>query len=116
MADVVASRARAARQAAGTLSGHALGEVPLAIESGCDLLADVLAVVAVNEPKLWNETVVARLAELRPNVYGGWNPERLTLALEPYGVPVGQVWGTDPTGSPTRHDRSGRAGTGRDAA
>jgi hypothetical protein len=65
MADAVVSRARAARQVAGTLSGHALGGAPAA-GPGYDLLADVLAVVAADEAKVWNETVVARLAELRP--------------------------------------------------
>ena len=97
MADAIVARAHTARQAAGTLSGHALGGSPVAESPGYDLLADVLAVVPVGEPKAWNESVVARLAELRPAVYGGWDPEQLTLALKPHGVAVGQVWGTDPT-------------------
>ena len=42
---------------------------------------------------MWSETVVARLAELRPEVYGGWEPEQLAAALKPHGVPTGQVWG-----------------------
>ncbi|MDI5971516.1 cell division protein FtsK [Streptomyces sp. SL13] len=94
MADVIALRARAARDAAGTLSGHALGEEPVVDPSGgFDLLADILAVVPADEPKVWNETVVARLAELRPDVYGGWEPEQLTAALKPHHVGTGQVWG-----------------------
>ena len=53
--------------------------------------------VPVNEAKVWSETVAARLAELRPEVYGGWKPEQVAAALKPYGIPVGrQVWGTDP--------------------
>jgi DNA segregation ATPase FtsK/SpoIIIE, S-DNA-T family len=62
------------------------------------LLADIAVVVP--EPKLWSETVVARLAELRPGIYGAWGdmePEdhaaQLTAALRPYGVRTGQVWG-----------------------
>jgi S-DNA-T family DNA segregation ATPase FtsK/SpoIIIE len=39
--------------------------------------------------------VVARLAELRPEAYGGWEAEQLTAALKPYGISVGQVWATD---------------------
>jgi S-DNA-T family DNA segregation ATPase FtsK/SpoIIIE len=56
----------------------------------------VLAVVPAGEGRVWNETVIARLVELRPEVYGGWEPEQLTAALKPHGVTVGQIWGTDP--------------------
>jgi S-DNA-T family DNA segregation ATPase FtsK/SpoIIIE len=96
-AEAIVARARALRAKAGTLSGHALGEAP-EVESGpgYDLLADVLAVVGPDEAKVWNEQVVARLAELRPAVYAGWRPEQLTTALKPHGVATGQVWGTDP--------------------
>ncbi|WP_214412320.1 cell division protein FtsK, partial [Sphaerisporangium fuscum] len=97
----IADRAHALRQAAGTLSGHALGETPAPAAPSHDLLADVLAVVAPSEAKVWNEVVVARLAELRPEVYGPWmeleadaRAAQLTTALKPYGVRTGQVWGT----------------------
>jgi len=60
------------------------------------LLDDIIAVVPLAEAKVWSETVVGRLAELRPEVYGGWQPEQLSSALKPYGIRVGQVWGTDP--------------------
>ena len=68
-----------------------------------DLLADIAAVVP--EPKLWSETVVTRLAVLRPGVYGPWaelEPDaraaQLTTALRPYEVRTGQVWGTTADG------------------
>ncbi|WP_327324679.1 cell division protein FtsK [Streptomyces sp. NBC_01210] len=93
-AETIGMRARKLREAAGTLSGHALGLEPEASESAAyDLLRDILAVVPAEEPKLWSEVVVARLAELRPDVYGGWDPEGLAAALKPHGVPTGQVWG-----------------------
>ncbi|MCX5608251.1 cell division protein FtsK [Streptomyces sp. NBC_00047] len=93
-AEAIGNRARAAREAAGTLTGHALGQEPDHTErTAHDLLSDILAVVPAEEPKLWSEIVVARLAELRPDVYGGWDPEGLAAALKPYGVPTGQVWG-----------------------
>jgi S-DNA-T family DNA segregation ATPase FtsK/SpoIIIE len=95
-AERIVARARALRERAGTLSGHALGEDPTAAAASFDLLGDVLAVVPADQAKCWNQTVVARLAELRPEVYGGWEAEQLTAALKPYGVSVGQVWGTDP--------------------
>ncbi len=98
-ADKIADRARAMRVTAGTLSGHAAGETidPQESGSGYSILEDVLAVVGTHEPKVWSETVVSRLAELRPDAYGGWRAEQLAAALKPHGVPVGrQVWGTDP--------------------
>ncbi|MFC8258380.1 cell division protein FtsK [Streptomyces sp. NPDC057291] len=98
-AEVIGLRARRLREAAGTLSGHALGETFEASEaSAYDLLTDILAVVPAEEPKLWSEVVVARLAELRPDVYGGWEPEQLAAALKPHGVNTGQVWGKTESG------------------
>jgi S-DNA-T family DNA segregation ATPase FtsK/SpoIIIE len=98
-AERILARARAAREQAGTLAGHALGQDPKpAGAAGVDLLADILAVVPADQAKVWNETVVARLAQLRPQAYGGWEPEQLTFALKPHGVSVGQVWGTTADG------------------
>ncbi|MEU0894229.1 cell division protein FtsK [Streptomyces massasporeus] len=90
-ADAIAARARRAREKAGLLSGYALGEAPEPVASGYDLLADILAVVPADEPKVWSETVVARLAELREDVYGGWDPESLAAALKPQGISTIQV-------------------------
>ncbi|MDF5751953.1 cell division protein FtsK [Spongiactinospora sp. TRM90649] len=104
-AEKIALRARAMRERAGTLSGHAVGEGFDATEAaqGSDLLADIAAVAS--EPKLWNEVVVDRLAELRPEAYGPWaaltgsaKSAQLTNALKPYGVKTGQVWGTTADG------------------
>ncbi|MFJ7968535.1 cell division protein FtsK [Streptomyces sp. NPDC096324] len=99
LAETIALRARAAREKAGTLAGHALGQEPQVSEAaGYDLLADILAVVPAEEPKAWSETVVARLAELRPDVYGGWDAEGLAAALKPHGITTGQVWGKTESG------------------
>jgi S-DNA-T family DNA segregation ATPase FtsK/SpoIIIE len=95
-AERIVVRARALRDGAGMLSGHALGEDPVSEDASASLLADVLAVVPAGETRVWNQTVVARLAELRPEAYGGWEAEQLTAALKPYGITTGQVWGTDP--------------------
>ncbi|KIF69280.1 cell division protein FtsK [Streptomyces sp. AcH 505] len=98
-AEAIGMRARKLREAAGTLSGHALGEAFEAAESAAyDLLRDILAVVPAEEPKVWSEIVVARLAELRPDVYGGWDPEGLSAALKPHGVSTVQVWGKTAAG------------------
>ncbi|WP_372411881.1 cell division protein FtsK [Streptomyces luteireticuli] len=91
-ADRIAVRARALREAAGTLSGHALGEEPeVDTTSSYDLLRDILAVVPVAEPKVWNETVVARLEDLRPDIYSGWAAEQLTASLKPFGIETVQI-------------------------
>src|SRR6266508_2621295 len=72
--DKIADRARAARIAAGTLGGHAAGEdTPTTAREAVSLLDDVAAVVPAREDTVWLETVAARLAELRPGVYGGWD-------------------------------------------
>ncbi|WP_149180844.1 cell division protein FtsK [Streptomyces sp. TRM49041] len=91
-ADQIALRARKLREDAGTLSGHALGEVPEEdAGSTYDLLRDILAVVPAAEPKCWSETIVARLAALRPDVYAGWDPDALAAALKPHGISTIQV-------------------------
>ncbi|MGW1917469.1 cell division protein FtsK [Streptomyces sp. NPDC002076] len=91
-ADAIGARARKAREKAGLLSGYALGEAPEEVTGPAyDLLADILAVVPAAQAKEWSETVVARLAELRPEVYTGWEPETLAAALKPLGISTIQV-------------------------
>lgn len=90
-AEAIGARARRLREEAGTLSGHALGEAPEPVTSAYDLLRDILGVVPADEPKVWSETVVARLAALREEVYDGWDPEGLAAALKPHGVSTIQV-------------------------
>ncbi|MGW6310313.1 cell division protein FtsK [Streptomyces niveus] len=99
-ADRIALRARALRERAGVMAGHALGEQPETgpASASYDLLADLRAAVPADKSKLWNEVVVARLAELRPEVYGDWTPEQLTAALKPYGIRTVQVWGVTEDG------------------
>lgn len=96
-AETVVARAKALRQKAGTLTGHAIGDVRAlkAIAASVSLLDDIAAVVPTGEAKVWCETVAARLAELRPDVYAGWDGERVTVALKPFGVRVTQIWGSD---------------------
>lgn len=65
----ICNRARALREAAGTLSGYALGEEEEQGERG--LLADVLAMFGPSERFLYWETVAARLADGYPGTYSG---------------------------------------------
>jgi S-DNA-T family DNA segregation ATPase FtsK/SpoIIIE len=90
-AEAIAARARRVREKAGLLAGHALGEAPEPTTAAYDLLADILAVVPAKETKAWSETIVARLADLRPEVYDGWDPDALAAALKPHRVSTIQV-------------------------
>ena len=74
-ADRICDRARATREAAGTLRGLAAGHAPERREAVDTLLDDILAVVPADEAKVWSETVISRLAELRPELYGTWTDE-----------------------------------------
>lgn len=95
-AEEIVKRARAAREAAGTLAGHAIGEQVAEEETrSASVLADVAAVLVAGEDKIWSEAIVNRLAGLRPDQYKGWEPAQLAAALAPYGVKTVQVWGKD---------------------
>lgn len=105
-AEQLAARARAARVAAGRLSGYAAGLDLTPDEDETDgntLLADVLTAIG-SADKAWSESIVDRLAELRPAVYGPWaelptgaaKATQLAGALKPYGISTKQVWATDP--------------------
>jgi S-DNA-T family DNA segregation ATPase FtsK/SpoIIIE len=95
-ADQIGRRARRLREAAGTLSGYCLGEHEAALPV-VDLLADVLAVTEGAE-RIWSETIAGRLAELRPQLYRGWDATAVGDALRVRGIEVGQVWGNTAEG------------------
>ncbi|MEO3876670.1 cell division protein FtsK [Nonomuraea sp. B12E4] len=56
-----------------------------------DLLSDVVTVWPAGDDAAWNAELCEKLAELRPQVYGGWRSEQLTSALKPLGVKVGPI-------------------------
>ncbi|MEV0396860.1 FtsK/SpoIIIE domain-containing protein [Polymorphospora rubra] len=56
-----------------------------------DVLADLAQVWPAGQDKVWNDTLCASLAELRPDVYGGWESAQLTAALKPHPVKVTDV-------------------------
>jgi S-DNA-T family DNA segregation ATPase FtsK/SpoIIIE len=93
------------REGAGTMP-----TAPAERESGpsYDLLADVLTIWPDGEDKAWNETLIERLAELRPEIYGGWKPEQLTAVLKPYAIKVDQI-GRRIDGKPTTRRGPARA-------
>lgn len=98
-AEKILDRARALREEEGTLSGDAAGETnrSRAVDA---ILDDTAAVLGRREDKVWSETIVDRLAEFAPTVYGEWadlegraKADQLAAALKPYGITTGQVWG-----------------------
>ncbi|HVV10556.1 FtsK/SpoIIIE domain-containing protein [Amycolatopsis sp.] len=101
-AEKIVDRAHALRDGYGTLTGHAVGQ-SVVDEGGrpsYSLIKDVAAVIRVDEAKIWSETVVDRLAELRPDVYGEWatldgraKGNQLASALKPFRVETIQVHG-----------------------
>ena len=83
----VMARAIDLRAAAGVLPAPA--DAPA--RHAADVLADVAAVWPPGEDAAWNETLLEHLAQLRPEVYGRWEPAQLTTALAGYGVTTGQI-------------------------
>ncbi|MGF1663343.1 MAG: FtsK/SpoIIIE domain-containing protein [Kineosporiaceae bacterium] len=110
-AEKITAHARALREAAGTLAGHAAGQ---ATTPGPDpavrLLEDLLTVVPATEAKVWSETALTRLAAHRPDAYAGWGPEQLAALLKPHGVRTHQVWGTTTNPDGTRGPQANRRG------
>ncbi|WP_406640458.1 cell division protein FtsK [Amycolatopsis sp. WGS_07] len=92
----IAAGARLRREAIGNITGYAAGEEVDVEAARLDTLADAIAVFERGEDKLWSDVIVGRLADLRPNQYGGWTAQNLATALKPHGVKPKQVWATDP--------------------
>jgi S-DNA-T family DNA segregation ATPase FtsK/SpoIIIE len=88
-ADTIARRARAAREAAGTLSGYALGE-DTAVPAR-DFLADVLSVFGDGEANLWAETIAVRLTDQIPDAYDLLTKDAVGSQLRAAGVDVRPV-------------------------
>jgi S-DNA-T family DNA segregation ATPase FtsK/SpoIIIE len=83
----VMARAIEARAAAGVLPAPA----DTIDRPAADVLADVAAVWPAGEDAAWNETLLERLVNLRPEVYARWEPAQLTTALSGYGITTGQI-------------------------
>jgi S-DNA-T family DNA segregation ATPase FtsK/SpoIIIE len=82
---------RQRRLDAGTLRGHAAGEVDQ-LDQVVSVVADVLSVWPGNDAKVQAVVLVERLAELHPRRYAGLDQAGLTRALKAHGVPVIQVF------------------------
>jgi len=88
--EIITKRARAARIAAGRLTGYAAGIEPERDDDDSRTALDDLAEVMADD-KERSEDLCARLADLRPDVYAGWGPKDLSGAVAPFGVKTVQV-------------------------
>ncbi|MFI6073820.1 cell division protein FtsK [Actinoplanes sp. NPDC051343] len=77
----IVAQAVALRTAAGTLPTDS-AERDVAPTHA--VLDDLARVWPGDDKSAWNETLCAGLIELRPDVYGGWEPAQLTAALKPH--------------------------------
>lgn len=94
-AEVICARARAARLAAGRLTGMAAGEVLPDDETG-SILDHLLAVWPEHDPewstgKVWCDELANRLAEHNGSLYAGWTGAQVTAAVKPHGIRTVQV-------------------------
>lgn len=90
-AKTIAARARAARELAGTITGYAADLDAQTPEPAATLLDDLAHVITPDEPKVWSEVLVERLAAYRPETYTGWTPGDLGNAASAYGVTPVQI-------------------------
>lgn len=94
-AEAIALRARAMREAAGTLTGYCIGEQDPERGQNYDLLDDLQFVYAQAErrdrPGVWSVDLCAGLETLRPQVYSGWDQDTLATALKPYALQTAQI-------------------------
>ncbi|MGL4177517.1 MAG: FtsK/SpoIIIE domain-containing protein [Dermatophilaceae bacterium] len=90
-AEKIVARARAARAAAGRLTGYAANEDPAPDTSTASVLDHLATVWPAGEDRAWCETLATRLADTYPGVYEGWTGENVTHAVKPHGLSVRQV-------------------------
>lgn len=82
-AERIVDRARALREAAGTLTGYAVGERQTD-GPGWYVVEDVLGVL--HEEQAHSDVICERLSIQWPDRYAGWGPQQLATALKPHGV------------------------------
>jgi S-DNA-T family DNA segregation ATPase FtsK/SpoIIIE len=88
-AEKVIARAIAARTEVGTMPNPDTASRDTG--PSFDVLADVATVWPTGEDAAWNESLIERLTEHRPDIYTGWKPAQLTAALDLHGVKVAQI-------------------------
>lgn len=89
----IAAKARALREAAGTLSGYALDPEGTETQARAatsrtvlDDLDELFSTLPFHEEKIRGEELLALLQSHNPGAYDTWKVETLTAALKPHGV------------------------------
>lgn len=90
-AEKIVARARAARAAAGLLTGYAADEDVTPDDSTASVLDHLATVWPASEDKVWGETLAERLAEAFPGLYTGWTAQQVTDAAKPHGLTKVQI-------------------------
>ena len=90
-ADTITARARAARIAAGRLTGHAAGTDPDTGEHSETVLDHLAAIWPTGQEQVWCDTLAERLTEAYPSTYYGWTAENVTSAVKPHGLNTRQI-------------------------
>lgn len=98
-AEKISERAYAIRSAAGTLSGHAIGQAP-EVQDTSTLIDHLMAVWPGDADAVWNIRLIDALAAYRPDLYGKWldiedektRAGQLTTALKSFKVPGKQLF------------------------
>ncbi|HEX5495247.1 MAG TPA: hypothetical protein VFX70_11805, partial [Mycobacteriales bacterium] len=98
-AETICQRGRALRDAAGTLTGAAIGDAPVAERHERNIRDDLAEAIGVDE-RAHSDVLCARLAQAYPDTYTGWTPVQLAAALKPAGIETRQVWATGMDGQP----------------
>ncbi|MFE9247089.1 cell division protein FtsK [Nocardiopsis sp. NPDC006938] len=98
-AEKVSERAYAIRKAAGTLSGHAIGQAPEVTDTST-IIDHLMAVWPGDADAVWSIRLIDALAAYRPDLYGKWleienettRATQLKSALTPFKVPTRQLY------------------------
>jgi S-DNA-T family DNA segregation ATPase FtsK/SpoIIIE len=108
MAETIADRARAIREAQGRLTGMAAGDEPADTDDSTilDHLMDVWPATDPEWPngKVWSDVLAERLAKSKPALYEGWTGAQVNAAVRAHGIDTVQV----------KHRGKNRAGLVRD--
>lgn len=94
-AEVICLRARELRLGHHTLSGAALGDMPMSGATGPDWSVGEDVLIAMGpDDQTHSDVLCARLATQWPDRYPGWTPRQLQAALSaaPFKVSTRQVW------------------------
>lgn len=97
-AEKISERAYAIRQAAGTLSGHAIGQTP-EVQDTSTIIDHLMAVWPTDTDAVWSVRLIDALAAYRPDLYSPWleiedekaRAGQLSNALSPFKVRTKQI-------------------------